>query len=427
MNKTILMICYYYPPLTDVGCKRSVAFSRYFKKYGLNPYVLSVKNPDTTYCSLGKDKPPSEIPVQYTYSVLNGYKFFGKLNGLLSRFAGLFGKEIKRNYFYDIFCIPDIFCGWIPFTVIKGIWAIREHNIDIIYVSCPPFSSGIIGVLLKLITKKPLILDFRDPFAVERLRFFRLPGFTQKIKRRIEKWFVKKTDILVVTTEITKKSYIAQYPQVRDKIFAVHNGFDTEHFPLKSSLKYPKFTITYAGLYFYDIYEWDAEFFFEALSILKKKEKINKNNFQFLFYGEGKDQINQIARACGVEDIVIANSRVPYKKIVDIISRSHLQLLRNRELVIPSKLYDGIAFNVPFLATIPNGEAEQIIKKYSPSSYVVTRQSAKEVAAAILDAIEKYKKHEIKDNLVKEFMELFSREFLTIKLMKIITRCLKKT
>ena len=44
--KNILMICYYFPPLTDVGSKRSIAYAKYFKKYGWNPVVLSVKNPD---------------------------------------------------------------------------------------------------------------------------------------------------------------------------------------------------------------------------------------------------------------------------------------------------------------------------------------------------------------------------------------------
>ena len=63
MGKNILMICYYYPPLADVGCKRSVAFATFFKKFGWSPYVLSVKNPDKAYCSLGNEKIPEGIPV----------------------------------------------------------------------------------------------------------------------------------------------------------------------------------------------------------------------------------------------------------------------------------------------------------------------------------------------------------------------------
>jgi len=34
MKKSVLMICYYYPPIADVGSKRSIAFSKYFKKNG---------------------------------------------------------------------------------------------------------------------------------------------------------------------------------------------------------------------------------------------------------------------------------------------------------------------------------------------------------------------------------------------------------
>ena len=60
----ILMVCYYYPPVTDVGSKRSVAFSKYFKKNGWSPSVLSVKNPDRYYCSVGHDVPPDGVPTR---------------------------------------------------------------------------------------------------------------------------------------------------------------------------------------------------------------------------------------------------------------------------------------------------------------------------------------------------------------------------
>jgi hypothetical protein len=159
------MVCYYYPPLTDVGCERSVAFSKYLKKHGWNPNVLSVKNPDRAYCSLGHDEPPPGIPVERAYSVANLYGFLGKMNGLLSRIFKVFGVEIKRNYFYDVFCIPDFFWGWVPLSLIKGWSLIKRFRVDTIYVSCSPFSSALVGTCLKRLTRKPLVLDFRDPFA----------------------------------------------------------------------------------------------------------------------------------------------------------------------------------------------------------------------------------------------------------------------
>jgi len=414
------MICYYYPPLTDVGCKRSVAFAKYFKKHGWNPYVLSVKNPDKTYCTLGNESQPPGIPTECSYSVINVYKFFGKLNGLLTKILKPFGVELKRNYFYDIFCIPDIFFGWIPLTTLKGYKLLKKFNIDFIYISCTPFSSAVVGVLLKFITRKPLILDFRDAYALEKISVaLGVPKIRIRINRWIEKNLLKHADIFIVTTNELRKAYIQQYPQVRDKTFTIHNGFDLEYLIQNKPQKYPKFTIVYTGEFYFYASHFN-NIFFQAIALLKAGGKVTKENFQFLFYGDGKDRIEQTSKDSGIEDIVVASSRILYRDVLNVISKSHLQLLRIVKPMISTKLFEGIPLNTPFLAIIPNGEVEKIIKKYSPSSYIVTEKSPKKVADAILDAMSKYKNDEIQDNHVQEFLENFSRERLTLKLMKII-------
>jgi glycosyltransferase involved in cell wall biosynthesis len=426
MKQNILMICYYYPPLTDVGCKRSVAFSKYFKKHGWNPFVLSVKNPDKTYCSLGSDALPPGIPAEYSYSIVNIYKFFGKLNGLLSRLLKPFRIDVKRNYFYDIFCIPDVFFGWIPLTIIKGYKLIKRHDIDIIYVSCTPFSSAVIGVLLKFLTNKGLVVDFRDPYAlrIDRLRsVFSALKFRRKLDRWIVDWILNHTDIFVVTSEETKKLYIDQYPQIKDRIVTIHNGFDTEFIPQNDHVpKYSKFTVIYTGEFYF--YALDSEIFFEGVAILKEKGRINESNFQFLFYGDGRDRIQRLAKKYNIEEIVSANARIPYKDVLAALRRSHLQLLRIIKPMISTKLFEGIPLNIPFLATIPTGEVESIIKKYSPSSYIINDESADKVVEAIVDAMEKNKNGEIADNHVHEFLGKYSRENLVLKLMNTIQNSL---
>jgi glycosyltransferase involved in cell wall biosynthesis len=422
MNKNILMLCYYYPPLTDVGCKRSVAFSKYLKKHGWNPYVLSVKNPDRAYCSVGKNTPPQDIHTEYSYSILNLSKLIGKLNSAFSRMLKLFNIDVKRNYFFNIFCIPDHFWGWMPLTTIKAARLIKKFKIDLLYVSCSPFSSAVIGALVKLITGKPLILDFRDPWALEPLYIAaRTPKFRQAIERFIQREFLRIADIVIITTEESKQQYIQEYPVVKNKIFTVHNGFEADLLPTISAEntdKYEKFTIAYAGeFYFYAI---KSNIFFEALALLKKRGNISPGNFQFLFYGDGKNEIQTIAEGLKIDDLVSANSRIPYKDILTVLSKSHLQLLRIVKLMISTKLFEGIPLNIPFLATIPPGEAEEIIKKYSPGSFIVTEDSPEMVADAILDAMLKYKNKQINDNRVQEFLEEFSRENLTLKLIDII-------
>ena len=426
MNKNILMLCYYYPPLKDVGCKRSVSFSKYFKKHGWNPYVISVKNPDKTYCSVGKNPPPAGVPTEYSYSIVNIYKLLGKMNGALSRILKLVNINITRNYFSYFFCIPDLFWGWIPLTTLKALKHIKKFDINIIYVSCTPFSSALIGVFLKRLTGKPLIIDFRDPYAVDRIfTILKTPMFRQKIDRTIQNYIFRHTDIFIVNNEDTKKLYIRECPQTKDMIFAVHNGFEAEYIMQGKTEKYPKFSIVYTGEFYF--YALESEVFFRALSLLKQKGMINRDNFQFLFYGDGKKEIERIAEKCDVADLVFASARIPYKDVLNVLSKSHLQLLRIVKPMISTKLFEGIPLNIPFLATIPTGEVAEIIENYSPSSYIVNEESPEKVADAILDAMSRYKRNEIQDNRVQEFLDSFSRENLTLKLMNIIEEKLFST
>ena len=425
MNKNILMVCYYYPPLSDVGAKRSVAFSKYFKEYGWNPLVLSVRNPDRAYCSVGNDLPPQGIHTEYSYSVFNVFKLVSRANAAIVRLVRLFSINVKRNYLYEIFCVPDHFIGWIPLTVLKGWHLIRKYDIDIIYVSCTPFSAGLIGVLLKWLSGKPLILDYRDPYGLEVVfSILGLPEFRRRINRFIDGKLIKHADIFIVTTEETRKAYIGHYPEIRDKIFTIHNGFDSVDAIQGNGDKHTKFTIVYTGEFY--SYGNKSKAFFEAIALLKKKGEISCDDFQFLFFGEGKNYIDRIAKDCNVSDLVSANVRIPYKEVVDVIKKSHLQLLRILKPMISTKLYEGIPLNVPFLATIPKGEVEDIIKRFSPSSYIVTEESPEQVAEAILAARTKYANGGIKDNDVQGFLESFSRENLTLKLMNIIETRLGK-
>lgn len=419
------MICYYYPPLTDVGAKRSVAFSKYFRKHGWNPFVLSVKNPDRAYCSVGRDDPPEGVPTEYSCSVINLYRLLGKMNGALARVLRPFGVEVERNYFHDLVCYPDHFWGWIPLTTLKGARMIREHKIDAVYVSCTPFSAALIGVFLKKLTKKPLILDFRDPFAVGVSSYAGISRVRRAASGWFEKMFMKHADLFFVTSEETRQAYIREYPWIEGKAFTIYNGFDQVHSPDGSKGKFDKFSIIYTGQFYtygpnHQLY---TDMFFQALAHMKSSGDISYDNFQFLFYGNEHKMIEDIARGFGVSDLVTARSRIPYHEILEKISRSHLMLLRIVKLMISTKLFEGIPLNVPFLATIPNGEVEDIIRTYSPGSYIVTEHDTYlDVAQAIRDAMQKYHDNKMPGNHVQKFLDKFTRENMTKELMEIVDK-----
>ena len=190
-----------------------------------------------------------------------------------------------------------------------------------------------------------------------------------------------------------------------------------------SAEKFEKFSIIYTGQFYqfgphHQVY---TEQFFKALAHLKATGDISAEAFQFLFFGDEHRFIEETARAHGVADLVVSRSRVPYQDVLQSISRSHLMLLRIVKLMISTKLFEGIPLDVPFLATIPHGEVEEIIRRYSPGSYVVTEDDSHlDVAEAIRDAMAKYKHGRMPGNRVEEFLARFTREKLTQQVMRIV-------
>ena len=384
------MICYYYPPAIDVGSKRSVAFSKYFKKHGWNPYVLSVRNPDRYYCTIRQVLPPEGIPTEYSYSIANLSWILGKMNGALARALKIVNIDLKGNFFHDLFCYPDRFMGWIPLASLKGARIIRANNIDVIYVSCSPFSGALVGVLLKKLTKKPLVLDFRDPFVTGVASHFTTSRLRKRVLAWFERKFVESTDVLLVTSEETRAEYVKAYPGISEKVFTIYNGFDPADLVEPPAGKFEKFTIIYTGQFysFGATHEVQTDQFFRALARLRCAGEISPANFQFLFFGNEREFIQQTAGRHDVGDLVVARSRVPYKDVLHTVSRSHLMLLRIVKLMISTKLFEGIPLNVPFLATIPHGESEDLIRRYSPGSYVITEDGSHlDVEEAIRDAM----------------------------------------
>ncbi len=86
--------------------------------------------------------------------------------------------------------------------------------------------------------------------------------------------------------------------------------------------------------------------------------------------------------------------------------------------MISTKLFEGIALNIPLLATVPDGEVAQIVRKFSPSSCVVNDNSAEHVAHCVEYVMALYEK-DFESNKIEPFLREFSRESVAINMLKL--------
>jgi hypothetical protein len=149
--KKVLMVAYHYPPIGGGGVFRTLKFTKYLPQFGFRPYVLTVKNSMYTSkdLTLVKEIPP-EVRILKTFS----------FEHRLLRASRLL--NIDPGWFF----VPDVNVGWLPFSVRAGTKIIKQENIDVIYATAPIWTSLLIGCFLKKKTKKPLVVDFRDPWTI---------------------------------------------------------------------------------------------------------------------------------------------------------------------------------------------------------------------------------------------------------------------
>ena len=418
--KKILIISYYYPPLNDVGGLRALAFSKYLPEFGWQPYVLSVKNPDKGWCILGNSKPPDRVKVYYTWSLINLTRATGKLNGLLAKILHPFGINLNKPLIRDLFCIPDQFIGWIPLTFLKGLDLIRKNKIDLIYVSCKPFSSAIIGALLKYVTKKPLVLDFRDPISplFERHEGYYkyLPSF--QLIRKLEEIILHYVNKFIVVTEETKNLYLSHFPFLNGKIHVIYNGFMEEYFSINTQ-PFEKFTIVYSGSFYAETISPDP--FFKALRIVINQDISLKDEIQFLYVGKKSDWFKQMINKYGLHEVVKATGYVSRQKSIEYIFKSSILLLRIVPAMISTKLFEGLAAGLPILALINKGEVEQIIKTYSKTPYYIVKpDDILGIAQAIKDAYKKWQNGQLEKKKNPEYCNDFNKRNLTAKFAEIL-------
>jgi glycosyltransferase involved in cell wall biosynthesis len=128
--------------------------------------------------------------------------------------------------------IPDVYAiVWGPFAVPAGLRAVRREGAKVIYSTGPPFSNHVIGVCLKKMTKKPLIVDFRDAWTANPMRRMRFPRARQLMESILEKIVIRSADLVVSTTEGITQDFRRRYGvESAMKFITLPNGFDKEEF-----------------------------------------------------------------------------------------------------------------------------------------------------------------------------------------------------
>ena len=304
-----------------------------------------------------------------------------------------------------------------------GLRLIKQHDIDLIYVSSKPFSSVLSGVILKRATNKPLVLDFRDPVSFpDNLFADNSAGrLRQQIDRKIERFTLVNADHLITTTRETLNRYKKLYPFLTGRSTTLYNGYflppDTRSLPRV----FDTFTIVYIGNFYYGLVPCDT--FFQALKQIADQQLIPAGKFRFLYVGALREKANwleEMRQRYELDGVVETTGHVSKSEAQLILRQSALMLLRIVPPMISTKLFESLRDGVSILAVIDSGEVEVLINTYSYNSYIVSSNRVEDVTAAIVSAYSRWSSGERKKVASKEYLAKFNKKALTAQFAAVL-------
>lgn len=222
----VLMIAHHFPPAGGSGSNRALAFARYLPEYGWTPTVLT---PGMQWAANRDAGLLAELPVGLR--VVRTRSFESRPaddKGSTTALASSRRASAVRRQLGHLKRFPDAHIGWLPFALA----AARREPYDLAYSSSGPFTSHLIGLILKRITGRPWVAELRDGWHCwNRAIFPDYPGWRDALERRLEAAALRSADRVVLVTERMAEAFRCQYADLPAHHFTVvSNGFDPLQF-----------------------------------------------------------------------------------------------------------------------------------------------------------------------------------------------------
>ncbi len=380
-RKKVLIITYYWPPSGGAGVQRFLKFVKYFRDFGVDPVVLTCKNP--TYPILDPTLSadiPANIPV-YRARTIEPFGIYSRIArttpdqaanpatildirnlNLPQRMA----RWLRANIF-----IPDARIGWVPFALKKARKLIRQHDIDTVVTTGPPHSTHFIGLRLKRGTAIRWIADFRDPWTdIHYNRALPRTAFTRRCDASMEIKVLREADEITVTAPGTGQYFSHK---VKRAYHTIPNGFDPDDFKSLPGQNKPQsntdvtvpgltplFCIRHAG----SITETSV-----PVNLLRVLSRIPESDIRIEFIGSTHPDVQKYAGKFGLGRRIAIHPYVPHARAIELMQESDLNLVvvhrsDDSRILIPGKIYDYLKAGKPIMVIgPPDGDAAAIVQQ----------------------------------------------------------------
>lgn len=461
MAKSVLFITYFFPPAGGPGVHRSNKFVKYLPQFGYQPIVLTVNaeayRRDRLYKVPLDDSLSDDIPIHTPIYRIppchHPYRFL---------------QLLRKCRLDDFVLVPDHFVIWLGAFIINGLKILRKYQIDLLYTTMGPNSMALVGLILKILTRKPWVADFRDPWTQKAIRKYRT-YLHYKIQEMMERLVLRAADMVIANTPTSRTILLDKYRFLPNhKVSVIPNGFDAEDFHaaklhLRSSQQNDKFTIAYTGVFkgspadvppitrfeklrffikrlnqatYYSPYRADLsthsiQYLMEAIRSLLDQHPDLRTKIRIQLIGSLHDNDRAFLNRGGLAANVEISGYISHRRAIEALCQADLLFLcltsvRDRKLNewVPQKTYEYLASGKPILAPLPEGDAKDLVTK-AGTGIACSPNNTEEMRNTILRIYQAHADGEIPSSANEAFIAQFERKNLTARLASLFDQLIE--
>lgn len=374
MTRSLLYLSYLFPPRGGAGVQRSLKFAKYLPEFGWQPLIVANGGGASDGVTQMKDETllrdlPRQTIIRYTTD------------------------ETKVDNKFRRWTHPtDTSAWWVKPAVQTARKLLGEHSPSAILVTMSPFSAAEAGIQLKNETNLPLILDLRDPWALDETKIY--PTYLHAaLDMAAMSRALRAADLIIMNTPHSALAVRNSFDLPDStRIISLTNGFDEDDFA-KTTAQVPAadsdtLRIVHTGLFHC---EWAAIWD----DLLAKKGLINNLKYprrpinlwtrtpryllEAMQRATGKFELVLVGELSPADKSMLENSplrdrikilgyrsheeSVAWLKSADLLFLpNHTPLDGEAALIVPGKTYEYLGARRPILAMGAAGDMRNFIR-----------------------------------------------------------------
>jgi hypothetical protein len=374
----VLLVAYVFPPAGGTGVMRAASLARYFPAEGIRLDVLTTRNASAvgTDPTLLKEI-PTEVRVHRTFTLDLPFGIKKGIKRLITGARPPAGKAagpaaagkptLLKRVLQDVL-LPDPQVTWLPVLTRAARRIVREHHIDLVLITAPPFSNLLlVKKLRKEFPRLAIVVDFRDEWlstSFDLVSFlFSKSERARSFAQSAEATAVTNATSVVAVTEAARRQIRSRYPQEPDsKFYLIPNGFDATR--LHRSIPSPeprqggRIVVTHIGTVYAST---EPTTLIEAVQSLPSEVK---SRFRLRFIGHIEEpRFREALLQLG--EMVEMKGYLPQHEALAAMNETNYMLLINHDpLNVGGKFYDYVGGGKPILGAVhPGGETHRLLQE----------------------------------------------------------------